>query len=1223
MYRHSELEWDIESVGDRYLTSTPHYFHGFFRLLGLHVLSGNHHAPMNMKAGANMKVYLDVDKTYAFEGDTITYTVDYRNYGAADAQNVVITNRLHNDFVFVSGTNGAAYNSASHAVEWKLGTVPGFKTSTGINPTKGTMTFKIFVPYANLKRYENSAEITCSNGSGWVSNEYPNKISSIMKRNGFDIARRALRADFSVHRDTVNPGMTATYTINFENSAEAGWLNGGRPGVNFSYAHSGTEPNGGSHTFMLRAFNDAHEAYVDYGNYRISYFVFDNNYKSLGQGGWQAPVDVIYPREAESNVRLQHEMITPGEDARGKWNQRLIMQISSIQTDTNWITMAAPSQFLINYSGLDQRVHRGTSWPFKAVWRLHANYANRSWGGDWSFNPQAKGDIANDIMANWGFPVSPDFTESYDPDYQGKPVTSLHRKLCAPPPATVIDNVLIEEWDGYTWRRVFGNGPIPGREVTNVVIRDTLPTGVTFKEFVGANPLGVEPKYNAATRVITWEIDKLLVGQGGKIQYTVTADTPPVSPVRIFNRAWISGDRESPISNTAVLVITLDSLPPLPPEPTTMYKTADRESYSPEDTISYTIAYKQTHGYTAKSTSNSQWAGSNLSISSDGETVNFGASNVNMRFTPSYGRNVTLTGTVNTVMYVAPVYIFGRNDNNGNSVELSLMHTNVSGTLGIVVTVTSNGTVSGDFMVPAESPASLDYKLVFKADSLLIWLADTTTVLPYSVHTGIGTQSGYAGVRYESTGWGSQSLTGWQTHTDLAYNVTVRDTIPFGVRYVDGSAAGRINTGTLAPKQLTASVSNNVITWPVVSGMNIPQDGLGANDSLTVTWKAVVDTAKNRTIINTAYTVLAGLPPDSIGAQLRSRFVILGDTTKIDTTEIDTSVVPPDTGLYVTANPRGCIFTDSIVVSLSAFIDSAAVDKAKIHYTINGSTPNPLLAASEPPVYIIGEPRVFYATTTLKAMAIKYDTIGVWAFTEESPVITHTYERLGTVPVKRAAYFGDAGDGLAYGVKLALNILGPNSQQPNIPVIWNHIDLIDITGITEYDYIELAGDTLTLFFKKGIPVPVSGKLTIREPQFPGSEYTSAHGYLAAAELIINNDVIPKEPPQAATIYDVRVGPNPFKRDHNVLNIIIDPNPFPQSLDANVRIYDRLGNTVAASGENLKIDKNESQKRYECVWDGTNRRRRFVGNGTYLVYIVITEPGGEKKTFKHMVYFRGR
>jgi len=1254
MYRQMEIEWNIGMIGafdendphTRYLGSRPFYFHGFFRVLGMMIMTGNHHAPLNMTRTANMKVYLDVDKTYAFENDTITYTIDYRNYGALDAENVVITNRLNQDFVYVAGSGGASatYNQASHAVEWRLGNVPGFRSATGIDPTKGTVSFKIFVPNANQKRYENRVEITCSNGTGWVSDEYPNVISSVMKRNGFDIAKRALQLEHTVYRDTVNPGMTATFTIDFENSAEAGWLNGGRPGVNFSYSHLAKPALTDQHTFMIRLFNDAHEAYIDYGNYRISYFLFDNNITSLE--AWRINTDIA-EGFSTGDTRLGHDMITPGQDSRGSWNQRLIVQTADVHDPNRAIHLATTTPHLITYFGSPMRVKRGLFQPFKGVWRLHnSTFTNRNWGNDWSYNPQATGNTGSSNVEDWGYPISPDFTESYDPDYQGRPVTRRHRKLCEPNAAVTVNNILIEEWDGYTWRRVFGNGPIPGREVLNVVIRDTLPQGITFQGFVGANPLGIAPTYNPATRVISWEIDKLLVGQGGKIQYTVVAETPPVSPIPIRNRAWISGNNESPLSGTAVLVITLDSLPPPPPIATTMYKTADKASYSPQDTIAYTIAYKQTHGYTANSTSSSQWTGSGLSVSGNGETITFGGSNVNMNFTPSYGTNVTLTGTVNTVSYGPVFRIFGRSDNSGNRVEVAFWHD----WAGVICTVISNGRVSGDFMVerPHAGSVTLDYKFVFRADTLLLWVGDTSAALPYATHTGIGTQAGYAGVRYTGTGGGGgATITGWRTRTDLAYEVTIRDTIPRGLTLIPGSITGQFNTGSRAPQAITGTYANGVITWPVVTGMNIPQSALGANDSLTVRWRAVVDTAYNRVIVNTAYTDLASYRTDSIGSQVRSRFTLPGDTTIVDPPDTtcnpaieicDTdTLVPPPNGLYVTVEPRSCIFTGSISVSVGAFIETNPAVGSIIYYTRNGSVPDAAFVGMGTEVYT-GQPLVFSASgsapppVTFRAMAVKYDTLydtggGMWTFHEESTVITRVYEPLRTVPISSAAFIYNENGRLATGVNLIMS--AARQLEPDTAVIWRHMNLIDISGTPVYDFIRVYDDTLRIFFRgEGITVPVNPRLTIREPQLPGTAYTSAHGYLAAGEITINHVFIPPPPP---TVYTLSAGPNPFRRrgadNTGELSVFIASRPHQENIDAQVRIYDRLGNIVAISGPGGNITEGTDNTRWpprqKYTWNGTNRRGRIVGNGAYMVHVVITEPNGEKIVLRQIVNFVGR
>ncbi len=253
MYRQCEIMWDAETTGDGYITSVPRYFHGWFRLLGLLVLSGNYHAPLSIKPSANMKVYLNVDKTCASKDDEITYTIPYRNYGSVDALDVVIIDTISSGLSYVSSTGSGTFDASSNTVTWNIGTVPGFKTETGISPTVGEFSVTVSVDDGTKGRSVNRAAITCSNGTGWITNEYPNLISPDMKRNFVDI---------------IDP--PANPESGF---IEITRLHGGRAGVRFSCSFNG-EASDTMRTLRIRAFNDAQEAYICYGNYRVSLFLY-------------------------------------------------------------------------------------------------------------------------------------------------------------------------------------------------------------------------------------------------------------------------------------------------------------------------------------------------------------------------------------------------------------------------------------------------------------------------------------------------------------------------------------------------------------------------------------------------------------------------------------------------------------------------------------------------------------------------------------------------------------------------------------------------------------------------------------------------------------------------------------------------------------------------------------------------------------------------------------
>ena len=61
--------------------------------------------------------------TDAKPGDTLSYTINYENYGYGPAENAKIVDKLPDNVSYVSATNGGIYDSATHTVTWNLGTL--------------------------------------------------------------------------------------------------------------------------------------------------------------------------------------------------------------------------------------------------------------------------------------------------------------------------------------------------------------------------------------------------------------------------------------------------------------------------------------------------------------------------------------------------------------------------------------------------------------------------------------------------------------------------------------------------------------------------------------------------------------------------------------------------------------------------------------------------------------------------------------------------------------------------------------------------------------------------------------------------------------------------------------------------------------------------------------------------------------------------------------------
>jgi uncharacterized repeat protein (TIGR01451 family) len=439
MYRNCEINFDAEKIGDNYLTSVPRYFDGWFRLLGMLVLSGNYPAPSSIKPMANMKVYCDVDKTFVFPGDEVTYALSYRDYGSINAQDVKIIDTLPPGLAYVSSTQNGIFNQSSRTVTWNIGTVSGFKTAEPVANCTGEVTLKVRIDENYRGQCHNRATIACSNGTGWTSNEYPNTISATLKRNFVDVIDPSFR-------DTTGGKIIPP-------------LHGGRPGVHFSFWYRGNVGSAPENKFGFRLFNDAQEPYIDYNNYRISLFFYDEKHNCIKNtindgcdSGWSILNEIVEGVDKRF-LKFLVEKLTPDEAANGKWNLRFIIQFSD-PTDTNRTEkIATITQYLEEYRGYSGMIHKGGTEPLRLISRINAyNWQNVQWDDDWSWNSEATG-----TDTSMGYPVTPDFTDP-SPGNPGVPVDRLNPKHCVPVSKT-ITNVLIEEWDGYTWRKVFGSSP--------------------------------------------------------------------------------------------------------------------------------------------------------------------------------------------------------------------------------------------------------------------------------------------------------------------------------------------------------------------------------------------------------------------------------------------------------------------------------------------------------------------------------------------------------------------------------------------------------------------------------------------------------------------------------------------------------------------------------------------------------------------------------------------
>lgn len=870
-YRQCDLTWDGNNTDvtaeseERYIGSTPKYFHGWYRCLGLLTCTGNLLAPETMTPKANMKVYMSVDKTYAYVDDNVDYTVQYRNYGTKDAEGVTITTVIDaDDYDFVSATKGGTYDPSTHTITWKIGTVPGFKTG-GLDATIDSVAFRVVIKDTINPRVCLTSTIKGDNFDEWVSNEYPNHATYTMERNCVDIlANRTLKLKKTANRTALNPNDVVKFTLEFSNLSEGenSWMNGGRDHVRLSY---GNNPQSYVFYQYYRFWNDAKEAYINLGNYRVSYFMYDaaaiglydaaenptgwtfelDNGNDMAKYGWMP---------TGSQTTFTYQKIPQGEDEHGKWNQRLMIQFPG--------ALMAPSTAVYDHLNNAFQLHKGGYGPCFFRTALKTNPAQEIPGrmtDDWSYSKDVS-ITAIDGQADTYTLISPGWANYDDPGYE---ITNYSRHTCSPKSVDNFERVLVEEFDGYTWRRIQGTGPLPGREAYDVVVVDTIPYELEWVQWIDSTALkndagekiqakytpAANPKSDGYTGIVKWTVPVMLVGEADKLVYACKArdlGCPEADDAYYKNVAWIMSKTDSPDSSQVEMMTTCAELPPVVEPQSVFFKSADKEFISEGDPISYNLKFVNTEGSLVQGdfTKYEDWVAlGGFSMPSVGNSGLILSKDAGCAAAPtfSYGKDVsakfTIKGASNSSnLWVVLRYVSGTPGSpnfKGVAVQLNI---NNDGNNFLGYSVYTDGKMIDSKTGWAEalqfpgSNTEVAFQLTLKGDHLYLYCNDeddewTNVLKDWSGITSAG--PGYVGV-YSGRNNNDPQLTDFVVTTDYVYQVTFFDAVPEGLTDVDNISDGG-----------TYDESSRYIDWPYF--FNDVKDPLLPGDSIVVTFDAVVD----------------------------------------------------------------------------------------------------------------------------------------------------------------------------------------------------------------------------------------------------------------------------------------------------------------------------------------------------------------------------------------------
>ena len=966
LYRQCELTWDDQSglakmptPEERYILSTPKYFHGWFRLLGMLTASGNLHPPKDMVAAANLKVYMDVNKTFVYERDLLDYEVSYRNYGVEDALNTQITTTIDDQYEIVSISNGGVLNG--NTITWDIGTVPGFQTG-GLDITKGLLSFQVRVKEvaaANIVCL--TSTITSSNTEPWTSNEYPNNASYTMERNCVDLLKdRVLAIKKTTDRAKMNPNDIVNFTLDFENKTGSNlWLDGGRDRVILSYANY--HPNNGTSFYQFyRIWHTAHEAYINLGNYRVSYFMNDPAAIGLYDAatnptGWDTYVDnqndldkygynpLTLP--VEEQLGFTYQRIPWGEDANGAWNQRMITKFANVLT--------APSTHVFDKLDSEYLIHKGVVGPGFTRTRYESKPSTNLGPriiDDWSYDPAANSSNI-DGQGDYFFPVTPTYTNAAI-DFAPVEIDNYSKDACGGPVPN-FRKVLFEEFDGYTWRRVAGNGPLPGRETYNVVVVDSIPIELTFKEFTDDEAVDIKATYTALTGnpnysgIVKWEIPVMLTGEKGNISYSTVANDPPCpAPDKNFiNAAWISSEVDSPDSSSVELLLTCNPVPPTPPTSNSLTKTADKVNVEENDNIVYTLNFTNKDGTetawegTATDPNDWQALGSGLLPDMNKTTLSLDQNNNTAKGTYAFGHK-----KAHGVNGWAEASIL-----KGNSSPLSMIFRHSGGTPGqadfqglrlkvipnhegdnrVSFEVFNNSTSVATFTKltypGATDPMNLRVQLI--DDAMYIFINNFDGA-PLKVVKGL-TQlnAGYVGLYGSSS---QQKLSAFSTGFDSAFDLVLSDQLPTELDAPSAISDG----GTLA---------GGKITWPTIPGPIL------VDEVIERTFETTVNTCANF-ITNIGQADVYGI------SGILAQYVVncaSDDCTPPSSVDLtaDKLATCEDSTITLTASAVGASFEYALydangIVETASTTNTFEVNKAGTYYVVVTDPVDPVLCTA-------------------------------------------------------------------------------------------------------------------------------------------------------------------------------------------------------------------------------------------------------------------------------------
>jgi len=644
-------------------------------------------------------------KNPVLAGDTLVYTLDYKNVGTDQATGVILEDQLPGDVTFVSASRGGTLSGS--VVSWDLGSI-----SPGGTPGSVFVTVKVNSPLANGKVLQNLASIT--------STEHAQASSSVDVK--VDSAP-VLALNKTASKTHVDPGDTLTYTIDYKNTgndqATNVKLEDHLPSdVTFISASSGNTVSGNVVSWDLGDLPGGGTSGSVFVTVQVNTPLTDgkilHNLASIVSATTQPVLSTV-----EVTVYSQPvlELIKTAAQSHVNPGDNLLYTLEYKNTGTDQATGVTLEDHLPGNVTFVSATGGGTVSGGIVNWNIGTMQAGA-----------VPGSVTLKVRINDSLPNGTLLhnTASMDSNETG-PITSQADVIVDSAAVLKLTKTASKDpvLPGDTLVYTFDYKNSGTDQATSVKLEDHLPKDVTFISATGG---GTE-----SGGIVTWNLSPIPIGQTGSQTLTVKVNSPLITGTILQNTASLDSAQSQPTK--AMTTVTVESTPVLE-----LTKTASADPVAPGDTLIYTLNYSNVGNDQATGVILEDHLPTNVSFvsASDGGTVSGGIVSWDLGSIPAgTSRSVILTVLVNSALNNGIVL---QNSASIISKETHSFSASTDITVGTGPALELTKTASSDPVEPGDTLVyTIEYKNVGNSPATSVILEDD---LPPGVSVISSTQGG-------------------------------------------------------------------------------------------------------------------------------------------------------------------------------------------------------------------------------------------------------------------------------------------------------------------------------------------------------------------------------------------------------------------------------------------------------------------------------------------------